>query len=251
LNSKVITSEQTAPSTIYVSTAADESQVTNEFPNMNNTHVDQNVNNANTCNVLNTESSDQVTPHKCSNSEEIQQPLDTPSPSDFFKTRKITTVSEKAKKKRKFVPPFLAGNLTKKANIEILETAHNKKLKPNVSDMGKTKDARTEKRSVFKKSSTGLQNSDVPSTSGLQTSRKVPPPNEDVDSDDFTDDDDNELCCVCEKSQPVEMKNAGGIFFVKWGKCDFCPHWTHLRFCTDVSVLRTHSIFRCPHCTEK
>jgi hypothetical protein len=58
-------------------------------------------------------------------------------PPDFFKTRKITSVFEKAKT-RKFVPPFLAGNLTKKTNIEILETAHNKNLKLSVSDMGKT-----------------------------------------------------------------------------------------------------------------
>lgn len=50
-------------------------------------------------------------------------PSDVQKPLEFFKTRKITSVPEKTKK-RKFVTPFLAGNLSKKSNMKILETAN-------------------------------------------------------------------------------------------------------------------------------
>jgi hypothetical protein len=87
----------------------------------------------------------------------------------------------------------------------------------------------------------------MPNTSGLKTSRKFLPPKEDVEGDDFTDDDDDNelcnLCCVCKQLQRVEMRNTVGIAFVKWRKCYFCPHWTHLGFSTDVSVLRTLSFY--------
>lgn len=49
-------------------------------------------------------------------------------PSDFFKNKTIRKESVK-KIKRKFVPPFLAGNLLKESNIQILESYEIKKQK--------------------------------------------------------------------------------------------------------------------------
>ena len=58
-----------------------------------------------------------------------------------------------------------------------------------------------------------------------------------------------ETCCVCKQYHP-EKAVAGGyiIEFATWGKCDYpnCEHWTHLKYCCDVKVLRRHDIFHCP-----
>jgi hypothetical protein len=57
-----------------------------------------------------------------------------------------------------------------------------------------------------------------------------------------------EKCCVCNKYNP-EIPDSGYVMeFATWGKCDYenCNHWTHLRHCCDVKVLRRHDIFYCP-----
>ena len=46
----------------------------------------------------------------------------------------------------------------------------------------------------------------------------------------------------------VDAKVGKETIFVKWAKCDFCDHWTHLTFCSQVKILRRDSVFRCPHC---
>ena len=57
-------------------------------------------------------------------------------------------------------------------------------------------------------------------------------------------------CCVCKKSEPEdESEDFMFVGMLKWGKCDFWSHWTHLKKCTEVRVLRRGSEFRCPHCT--
>ena len=48
---------------------------------------------------------------------------------NFFQSRTITKVDPPKKKKRKFVPPYLAGDLSKKSNIDILKNAQSKKEK--------------------------------------------------------------------------------------------------------------------------
>jgi hypothetical protein len=58
---------------------------------------------------------------------------------------------------------------------------------------------------------------------------------------------EEEKCCTCHDWQPQELRNCTSVVFVKWGKCDFCDHWTHLTFCTPVRVLRRGDVFRCPH----
>ena len=57
-------------------------------------------------------------------------------------------------------------------------------------------------------------------------------------------------CCVCKKSEPEDgSEEFVFVGMLKWEKCDFCSHWTHLKTCTEVRVLRRDSEFRCPHCT--
>lgn len=101
-----------------------------------------------------------------------------------------------------------------------------------------------------KKPKTTKHDYEMPSTSGCN--KKGGPiflSDEDDTDSDFILTDDDETCCVCDRWQPKEM-NTMGIEFVKWGKCDFCSHWTHLSFCTLVKFLRRDSVFRCPHCIE-
>lgn len=58
----------------------------------------------------------------------------------------------------------------------------------------------------------------------------------------------SEKCCVCNKYNP-EFPDSGYVMeFATWGKCDHegCYHWTHLKHCCNVKVLRRHDIFYCP-----
>ena len=57
----------------------------------------------------------------------------------------------------------------------------------------------------------------------------------------------SETCCVCKQYHP-DKAHGYVIEFATWGKCDFpdCDHWTHLKYCCDVKVLRRHDIFHCP-----
>ncbi|WAR06809.1 hypothetical protein MAR_016767 [Mya arenaria] len=57
-----------------------------------------------------------------------------------------------------------------------------------------------------------------------------------------------EKCCVCNKEHPDSVRDGYVVEFCTWGKCDYqdCDHWTHLKYCCDVKVLRRHDIFYCP-----
>lgn len=169
-------------------------------------------------------------------------------PSDFFKNKTIREESVK-KIKRKFVPPFLAGNLLKESNIQILESYEIKKqkLEKETKCEKKTKGrGKTPSKSKGKSTATVCA-SPKPGTSGAQSKTSGPIPVDTCSSDDnFTDDE--EVCCICNKWQPEELSHMAGISFVNWGQCDICGHWTHLKFCSQVKVLRRGSEFKCPHC---
>ena len=151
---------------------------------------------------------------------------DTSTQPDFFNSRKIVTTVKTDKKKRKFVPPFLAGSLSKKSNQDVLKANAESKKRKLDSEVAK------------------------PSTSGnIATSTKKSVKVHMIeDSSEGDSEREDEVCCVCQRWQPAELQSIPGIVFVQWGKCDFCSHWTHLKFCTEVRVLRTSSKFRCPHC---
>ena len=163
---------------------------------------------------------------------ECPEPADNSS-QDFFGKRTITVAVQRPKKR--FAPPFImTGNLLKPVNIEQLKTQAKKtKIEPK-----------------SKKSKENVR----PSTSGTASSKKGGPinistPDLTSDSDD-NDDDDTETCCFCQRFQPEVLHGCPQLVIIKWGKCDFCPHWTHLTYCSDVRVLRRDSVFRCPHCVE-
>lgn len=73
-----------------------------------------------------------------------------------------------------------------------------------------------------------------------------------ISDDDFfgdsIDGDDESLCCVCNTRFPEALRQYVSLVFAMWGKCMYsnCDHWTHLKFCCDVNVLRRHRIFDCP-----
>ncbi|KAJ8306760.1 hypothetical protein KUTeg_015687 [Tegillarca granosa] len=89
-----------------------------------------------------------------------------------------------------------------------------------------------------------------PSTSG--TNKKGAPLDLlSEDGESSMDDEDDEKCCVCGKFQPDELHRCTSVVFTKWAKCDFCEHWTHLIYCTDVRFIRRGDEFRCPHCENQ
>ena len=61
----------------------------------------------------------------------------------------------------------------------------------------------------------------------------------------------SELCCVCGRFQPEELKKVVSLVLVTWAQCDQCGHWTHLRFCCKTRCVRRHDTFLCPHCDSK
>ena len=94
----------------------------------------------------------------------------------------------------------------------------------------------------------------VPSTSGTSMRKGGPidMSSEDSyegDSDIFHEDD--ELCCVCNKWEPKELQKCAAFVIAKWAKCDYCPHWTHLNYCSKGKFVRFKEEFRCPHCHTK
>ena len=65
------------------------------------------------------------------------------------------------------------------------------------------------------------------------------------------DDSEDEKCVVCGRWTPAEVSGATSIIFVKWAQCDICSKWCHLRYCTNVTVVRRNVKFFCPICLEK
>lgn len=176
--------------------------------------------------------------------------------SSFIENRTIKSVVVK-KPKRKFIPPFIAGNLLSQNNQNVLKASAAKKINVLKShDKGNRACINVSSSSV-PSTSRGKENVEpTPGVSG--TARNT---HDDMlvlapDSDgDDTDDDiavtDSELCCVCHDWQPELFRTCKTLNFVSWGQCDFCGHWTHLKYCSNVSVLRRASVFRCPHCLDK
>jgi hypothetical protein len=245
-NNKVITNDQTAPSIIYTDVQEDE----------NDTHTEEAENNQDE-NVTHTEEVE-------NNQDKEQQAGEI----NFFETRTITFVVKKPK--RKFIPPYLAGDLQKKSNLDILQSSAKKsKLKLTTPMSTKNPKKKTQpkvtkqktQQTVTKKATNKHKGKEIegkmqepqPSTSGLNN-KGGPIELSSEDSQLFSDvelTDDEDVCCVCNKWQPIELKDVEGVVFVKWGECSICGHWTHLAYCTEVTVLRRNSVFKCPHCSSE
>ena len=200
-------------------------------------------------------SQDETTQLPNSKLQDDEEPASTPETvaSNFFQMRTITKAVQ-PKPKKKFVPPFLSGNLLKKSNIEILSSASSQKQNDKVQKSYQTNQKSTNGKKQEKvrqpKKSTKLNISQQPSTSG--TSKAGKPidilSTESSDSDSDPEISEEEKCCLCHKWEPDELRGSVFITLVNRGKCDFCPHWTHLKTCSKVRVPRRDSVFRCPHC---
>lgn len=154
------------------------------------------------------------------------------SPEDSFFSKRTITKAVKPQKK-KFVPPFkVSGNLMHEKNIELLSA----QLKSSQQSSNKAENP-------MKK------NENVPSTSGMaKGGAPIELEPEDTDDDEIPDKD---LCCVCHRWEPADLDQHPFVTLVSWGQCDTCLHWTHLKFCSTVRVLRRGSGFQCPHCLQK
>lgn len=176
------------------------------------------------------------------------------SANQFFQARSVTTVISKPKKRR-FVPPLLCGSLTKKKNIDIMESSSkNVKqslIKPKASFPSSTKiitkahvEMVTPQTSKSTSSSTDKQpTSPQPGPSSFREDSFNT-----TDLDSILSEDDSENCCVCDKNSPPALRSCGYLAIVKWAQCDRCDHWTHLSFCSKVKFVRRHAEFLCPHC---
>ncbi|XP_060573021.1 uncharacterized protein LOC132730954 [Ruditapes philippinarum] len=161
----------------------------------------------------------------------------------FFKSKTITGISDPSRKPRKkFVPPFLAGSLSKPNNITVLQAK-----KPKANQATITDNSSQSVRSVSKSSTTKA----VPPSSSKQLPHPGPSAYCVISSEAETEsgsEDESSNCCVCHKFSPPALKQCTSLVIVKWAQCDKCHHWTHLSFCTEVRVVRRHSEFLCPHC---
>ena len=73
-----------------------------------------------------------------------------------------------------------------------------------------------------------------------------------ADSLSLSDDNsEDKKCVVCGRWTPAEISGATSIIFVKWAQCDICSKWCHLKYCTNVTVVRRNVKFLCPICFRK
>ena len=170
--------------------------------------------------------------------------------SDFFEKRTITTVVQ-PRKKRKFFPPYIAGSLLKKTNEQILKDSAQKTLtkkKQATKNQKGTSKVKCSRPAIPKTESENFIIDPRPSTSGTV---KVGGPielSQSSEDSEYTDIAEDKKCCVCHTYEAGYLKQCVYVSFVSWGKCDFCPHWTHLKSCSEVRVVRRGGVFRCPHC---
>lgn len=246
-NSSVISQEQVAPSVIYRAT---------EEPDQS---ADADNSDADSDSTINyTEVAAWVNSHSPKQAPSLLKSCEPNKEEDFFKKRTITNVVKKPRPK--FVPPFLAGSLMKKANVEILSATAKRSAKPITmkTPLQKTPNktlsgqCKTIKSSKVAPASSKVNFRPMPSTSGLNNNKGAPL---DLSSEDNSDSDysvdDREKCCKCGLWEPEAFRGCSSILIAKWAQCDFCSHWTHLIYCSEVRVVRRGDIFRCPHCLSK
>ncbi|XP_045177379.2 antigen EM13-like isoform X2 [Mercenaria mercenaria] len=180
-----------------------------------------------------------------STGEEEQSISDNLEPAEhvsFFDSKKILKVletSEGTRKRRATITCDLSSPSKKMlmTPVEIEVTIKDKNVLELPGPSGE--------KDVPKKSTKRVQKaplSPIPGPSGDSNSLES---EEDLDSEDITEKD---LCCVCGKFTPEPMNMTDTLELVQWGQCDKCGHWTHLKYCCNVKILRKHEEFLCHHC---
>ena len=210
----MITSIQTAPSTIYPVNDVSTNQDDNE-PSMT-IAIEQST--VNTNKNVNTEI-------------------------DYLKSRLITTVKQRPRKKY-IPPPTVTGNLLSDSNVITLREQEEKRKSKNVEKPTKSKEKSLEMREQSSKNSRPPKSKPKPCTSGVQSKHIIDQQEEaPLDESQNSTDTEEDMCCVCHKRFPAALSGCTSLVIVKWGQCDQCGHWVHLRYCTSVSVLRRDSEF--------
>ncbi|XP_053403259.1 uncharacterized protein LOC128558349 [Mercenaria mercenaria] len=113
-------------------------------------------------------------------------------------------------------------------------------LKKKQTAPGKRVVAADKKKTNLKKTHTVTE--PIPSTSGIQAAQTEY-------SSSSESEDDTDVCCICQKFHPEELKNCISLTIVSWACCDKCNGWVHLGFCSPVRVIRRGDSFLCPKCT--
>ncbi|KAJ8317089.1 hypothetical protein KUTeg_004993 [Tegillarca granosa] len=134
---------------------------------------------------------------------------------------------------------FMNGIVGGHAITEDDVTDQIKKFKKSQSDDKKKKPVKSTKQTPDKMPAVALSPQPGPSAYYVDDSGN------DFQSEDSDTEGD---CCICHKNSPPGLRDCLDLVIVKWALCDICGHWTHLRFCSNVRVVRRHSEFRCPHC---
>ncbi|KAJ8309288.1 LOW QUALITY PROTEIN: hypothetical protein KUTeg_014162 [Tegillarca granosa] len=155
---------------------------------------------------------------------------------EFFDGKNIQAETKKKKRKPiKSISGIVGGHAITEDNV----TDQIKKFKKNQSDDKKKKPVKSTKQTPDKMPAVALSPQPGPSAYYVDDSGN------DFQSEDSDTEGD---CCICHKNSPPGLRDCLDLVIVKWALCDICGHWTHLRFCSSVRVVRRHSEFRCPHC---
>ena len=171
----------------------------------------------------------------------------------FFEEKLKRPVQRAPSQKRRNISSVVAGKaITEndtadnvRAYIETSAKSKYKNQTPKQSTQSR-KSTNPKKSSTLSKKSS-ITTEAVPGTSGYRSRQSVAQM-EDSSEESELPIDESDLCCVCRRHEPAELRQCVSLIFVKWGQCDYegCRHWTHLRFCCNVRVLRRHDNFYCP-----
>ncbi|XP_048250446.1 uncharacterized protein LOC124117724 [Haliotis rufescens] len=136
------------------------------------------------------------------------------STSQFLQERRITKVF--CKPKKKFVPPFLTGNLLKQKNVEIMQSSRStKKLQNQTIIPAKSTHLKRSATTSTKRAACVKHSKPTSPQPGL-SSFWVNSSDSEQDSSPDVSDDDSENCCVCGKHTPPGLRSCPYLVIVKW-----------------------------------
>ena len=168
------------------------------------------------------------------------------SGSEYLNSLEVTKINTERETKTINRPPSVVGHMGNETNLNILREQNTRRENKEQNIKKETTDKTTKKRKA------GISFSPKPCTSGLFRSAAMEriPITEEDDSDNSDIDDvyDDVSCCICKQARTPEFINANYLVIKQWTQCDTCGHWTHLKFCSTVSVVRNDIFFEYPHC---
>ena len=178
--------------------------------------------------------------------------------------KKVKSENEQNQKARNTIGKVVSGRPITESHVaeKVVEHIENQgKKQSNVRDKnkGKAKDSKQKKLKCTTSSKVKTPPSNSKQKSSATSSPKPGPSHIYIDDSlDFSDTDDDEIdekekCCVCKQFTPDAIRQGSAIEFTNWAQCDNqqCKHWVHLKYCTEIRVVRRGSSFYCCHCEDK